>query len=190
MRTAASVFLLLVTASVPGWSQMGSAQEEEERLLYTIELIGVQAASGYVVSMGCNGNTAPWKRVIDALDLRYQRCVKLGSSLEQAVARHFAREWRYAQAAGTSTDAGTLAFERWLSIRERQFGEDKTSDRCSSLFARTLLKPGSVPKAELEAEYRRYPKFQGDIETVIAMRRLGDDQKWVEAPCDDFFPKK
>ena len=190
MRTAVPVFLLLLTASVPGWSQKAPAQEDADRFTYTVELIGVQAASGYVVAMGCNGDPRPWKRVVEALDLRYQRCAKIGSPLEQVVARHFAREWQYAQTVGISTDAGTLAFERWLPVRARQFEEDKASDRCTSLFARNLLQPGSVPKAELEADYRRYPKFQGDIETVMAIRRLGDDQKWVEAPCDEFFPQK
>ena len=191
MRPALSVLLLLMVAPVAGWSQTGSTSEDELRFLAGIEWVGGHAASGYVAALGCgSGDPGVWQRVVDAVDARYRRCVKLGSPLEQAVARHFTREWRYARAAGRSTDAGTLAFERWLSIRERQFETEQASERCSSLFIRTLLEPDAVPKAELEAEYVRYPKLQGDIEIAIAIRQLGDHPKWVEGPCDDFFPRK
>jgi hypothetical protein len=190
MRTAVSVLLLLIAPSVPGWSQMGLAQEDADRITNGIDWIGAHAASGYVVSMGCsNGDPGSWKRVVDALDLRYQRCAKIGSPLEQVVARHFAREWQYAQAAGLSTAAGTLSFERWLPMRARQFEAASASERCSSLWARTLLEPGSVPQAELEAS-NLHPKAKGDIEMISAICQLVDDRKWLEAPCDEFFPKK
>jgi hypothetical protein len=191
MRIAVSILFLLIAGPVSGRSQTHTPSDDELRFVTGIEWVGAVAASGYVASLGCgNGDPAVWKRVVEAVDRRYRQCVKLGSVQEQAVTRHFAGEWRYATALGLDPSAGTLAFERWLPRRERGFAAEKASDRCSSVYMRTLMAPDSVPKAELDAEYKRSLHAQGDIETVIAVRRLGEDLKWLESPCDEFFPTK
>ena len=65
-------------------------------------------------------------------------------------------------------------FEQWLARRAKQFEKEGAASACKSLGLKEFIETGKDA----------HPWFEGEL-----LLKLGDDQKWVTAPCDRFFPE-
>ena len=201
-RKVLTALAIAASLSLPARAQ-GSGNrvdQDAERFLFSVELIASMAATLYVLSGQCRlGNPDAWTQVIDTVDRRYRRCVLPGSPLEQAVAHRFSSQ--STSAAGASRDVGTLAWEKWLPARSRMVMSDYLKDGCSKVGSsatfKAVLDPDSaapqLKEAALEEEREEIRAHRDNLWTfsVFAyIRELGADRKWVEAPCDAFFPER
>jgi hypothetical protein len=194
---------LSVAFATPGRTQSPSRtlgahlEGEAERFVFSLDFVASLAADFHVLSWKCQiGDPEAWTRVIDAVDRRYRRCAPIGSALEQAVARGFASQWHQALVIGASRDAGTLAWEKWLPVKSGWHRGTDCAKVRSLPTMRLALDPGSATAEERAAVYAASEaavRVDRDnlwtMPTFDAIRALGVDQTWVDAPCDPFFPQ-
>jgi hypothetical protein len=131
---------------------------------------------------------AQWRRVIDAIDRRFQRCASTEPRWQADVSRQFAKEEQQARAGATRTGLGSLAVAFFWSSAARQF-EEKGEAACAHVGA--LLDPTS---AEARAAYLRDVPQATPESLNVALSRirellvLADNTGWVETPCTTFWP--
>jgi hypothetical protein len=172
LATIAAAFFACLTCAPAGSGQVANAESQEsDRVLSLVELFASVAATAYVWGYGCQiGDPERWKHVFDAIDDRYKRCVSADSALAQAVAHQYSADLRFAD----KKTLGSLAFEHWLARRAGQFEKEGAASACKD--------PGLKEFIETGKNAHRW--FEGAL-----LLGLGDDRRWVTAPCNRFFPQ-
>jgi hypothetical protein len=211
IATHAKVWLLaalLGAVCVPATAQPDLEEDRpsppENSALQGIVLIAIWASQPYLVSQKCGiGDPEVWPRIFVALDKRILHCAE----------RHSAWQAKRQEAVSiapqfgvTNPTADTLA-QASFRMMVAKFGADADKGNANEMCApyrpsalwKDLLAPGSVPADEAAAAWAEEavredenshhcgrglcPRFYRDI------RRLGDDQSWVTAPCAELLPK-
>ena len=135
------------------------------------------------------GDRVVWSRVIVAIDQRYWTCV--GQNPMWTIwleGRKDLQPFRNKDD-GDDVGIGMLAFRQELGkLRDSANAVGRTA-YCALSPWKLILDPDAVT-AEQRAAYKQ-ENPNGKIDELLALfsrvRRLGDDQRWVEASCDGGF---
>lgn len=161
-----------------------------------------QAAVPYEWSRRCSiGNPELWTRAIAAIDRRLQYCAGRHSEWQARIASALEKARRGAPVQSPGMGLAELTF--WRLIEQHQRASLDTDKICgefrASPVAMDVLAPGSVPAKELETAWRTeldrenptpttYCEW-GCPRTMLAVRKLGEDDRWIDAPCANLLPQ-
>ncbi len=89
--------------------------------------------------------------------------------------------------------AGTFAFDAFMSTRGAEARTEGAAAYCRRVPWQMVLVPGAATDQAKEAFLREQPKISREIlDEFVAwahwVRALGEDTRWVEAPCKEFWP--
>lgn len=165
-----------------------------------VVFFAIWASQPYLVSKKCGiGDPEAWPRIFVAIDRRILYCAERHSAWQAK--RHEAISM--APRFGVDDKLAQATFRQMVAKFGADADKEDANDMCapyrSSALWKDLLAPGSVPAAEATAAWQEEaqreadnshhcgrglcPRFYKDI------RQLGDDQKWVTAPCAELLPK-
>ena len=173
-------FLLALSLLVatPCWAQ------SEEKLFAAgkvLELVGPTLAQAVIAVELCGiGDATPWKKAVAAIDRRHARCVAQDAIWKRLTEKPDAL-------------AGTLAFDAFMSTRGTEARAQGAASYCRRVPWKMVLVPGAATEQAKEAFLREQPKvpreaFDEFVAWADWVRALGDDPRWVEAPCAEFWP--
>ena len=160
-----------------------SAQIEDKLFAASkaMELVAPALAQAVIAVELCRvGDAAPWKKVVAAIDKRHAHCIA-----EDA-------EWKKL-AEKPDVLAGTFAFDSFLATRGAEARAQGATAYCVRVPWQMVLVPGAATE-EAKATFLRQrsdvPREALDdfIFWMGWVRALGDDTRWIEAPCTDFWP--
>ncbi len=176
MRLRLALSLLFAT---PCW-----AQSDEQ--LFTVgkimEMVGPSLAQAVIAVELCGvGDAEPWKRAVSAIDRRQARCVAEEAGWKKLTEK-------------PDVPVGTFAFDSFLATRGAEARARGAAAYCSRVPWKLALVPGAATDAAKEAFRRERPEVPREaLDEFISwmgwVRALGDDTRWVDAPCKDFWPE-
>lgn len=168
---------LLMVFATPCWA-------EPEGLFVagkSMEMIGPSLAQAVIAVELCGvGDAEPWKRVVSAIDRRHARCIAEDAGWKELTEK-------------PDAPVGTFAFESFLATRGAEARAQGAAAYCGRVPWKLVLVPGAATDDAKAAFLRERPQVSREAldEFVWWMgwvRALGDDTRWVDAPCKDFFP--
>jgi hypothetical protein len=160
-----------------------------------LELFVNMAAVPYEWSRRCGiGDPELWTRAVAAIDRRLQFCAGRHAQWQAKITPALEKARREAPVRSPSMGLAELIFWRLVEQHERTpLDTDKVcAEFRASPVAMDVLAPGSVPENEREAAWeaereREKPPTTycewGCPRSMLAVRKLGDDERWIEAPC-------
>lgn len=175
MRFLLALSLLLAT---PCWAQTDDRVFMAGKLM---EMVGPSLAQAVIAVELCGvGDADPWKRTVSAIDRRYARC-----SAQEAGWKKLAEK--------PDTPVGTLAFESFLATRGAEARAQGAATYCGRVPWKLVLVPGAATSEAKASFLRERPEVSREalgefVSWMGWVRALGEDQRWVDAPCNDFFP--
>jgi hypothetical protein len=173
-----ALFALALFLASPAWAQI-------EDKLFTAgkvaEMVGPAMAQAVIAVDLCRvGDAAPWKKVVTAVDKRHAHCIA-----EDA-------EWKKLT---EKPDAlvGTYAFDSFLATRGAEARGQGAASYCVRVPWKMVLVPGAATEEAKAAFLRERPDVPREaLDDFIFwmgwVRALGDDTRWIETPCTDFWP--
>lgn len=191
---AALALVLCLATPMPSWAQAPQNAGRSVSHEISATLMGLPYSVGAIAvlivgAQKCRPDKeAQWRRVIDAIDRRYQHCAGMEPRWQADVSRQFAKEEEQARAAGSSTGVGSLAGAFFWSSAARPL-EEKGAAACAHVGV--LLDPTSD---EARAAYLRSVPQATPESLNMALSRtrellaLADNTVWVESPCNTFWP--
>lgn len=175
MRPLLALSLLLAT---PCWAQADAKLFAAGKAL---ELVGPTLAQAVIAAELCGiGDATPWKKAVAAIDRRHARCIAEDPTWKGLTEKPDAL-------------AGTFAFDSFMNTRGAEARAQGATAYCSRVPWKMVLVPGAATDQAKEAflrEQSRVPREALDEFLAWAnwVRALGDDPRWVEAPCAEFWP--
>jgi hypothetical protein len=173
-------FLLALSLllAAPCWAQ------SEEKLFAAgkvLELVGPTLAQAVIAVELCGiGDATPWKKAVAAIDRRHARCIAQDATWKKLTEKPDAL-------------AGTFAFDAFMSTRGAEARAQGAASYCGRVPWKMVLVPGAATEQAKEAFLREQPKIpRAAFDEFVAwadwVRALGDDPRWVDAPCTEFWP--
>ena len=146
-----------------------------------LELVGgmlVQAVSA--VELCGLGDEAPWKRAVEAINRRHANCIAQASG------------WK-ALTDKPDVLAGTFVFNLYWKTDGAKARAQGVAAYCSWMPWKLALVPGTATEEAKATFLRERPQVTREAldEFILLMdyaRALGEDTRWIETPCKDFFP--
>lgn len=176
MRFLLTLSLLLF--ATPCWAQ------PEEKLFTAgkvLEMVGPAMAQATIAVELCGaGDVATWKKVATAIDRRHARCIAEDAGWKQLTEKPDAL-------------AGTFAYDAFLGSRAAEARGQGAAAYCGRVPWKMVLVPGAAT-AEAKAAFQRErpdvpPEALDDFIFWMGwVRALGDDTRWIETSCMDFWP--
>lgn len=176
MRKLLIALSLLLAA--PCWAQ------SEEKLFAAgkvLELVGPTLAQAVIAVELCGiGDATPWKKAVSAIDRRQARCVAQDAT------------WK-GLTENPDAPAGTSYFDSFMSTRGVEARAQGAASYCRRVPWKMVLVPGAATEQAKEAFLREQPKITREaLNEFVAwaewVRALGEDPRWVDAPCTEFWP--
>ncbi len=138
----------------------------------------VQAVSA--VELCGLGDEAPWKRAVEAINRRHANCIAQASG------------WK-ALTDKPDILAGTFVFNLYWKTDGAKARAQGVAAYCSWMPWKLALEPGTATEGAKATFLRERPQVTREAldEFIWLMdyaRTLGDDTRWIEAPCTDFWP--
>ena len=170
---------LLLLVATPCWAQ------SDEKLFLAgklMEMVAPSLAQAVIAVDLCGvGNAEPWKRAVAAIDRRQARCVA-----EQAGWKKLTEK--------SDVPAGTSAFDAFLATRGAEARAQGAAAYCGRVPWKLVLVPGAATDAAKEDFRRERPDVpRAALDEFVSwmgwVRALGDDTRWVDAPCKDVWPE-
>jgi hypothetical protein len=204
LRVLALATSLSVAMTGPLLAQPEPSEDQDKIYLseVSLQLFLDIAASPYVMSVQCQiGDREIWRRAVLAVDRRLERCAAVRPEWSAALAVTREKvERTFSVRDSKSTRLAELIFRSLVDLRSRkEIDQEQCRNLRSSPLFRDLLAPGSVSAKERDAAWAaEREKGKTDLlhcewgqcpEAMLSFRKLGDDQRWVEAPCDHLFPE-
>jgi hypothetical protein len=176
MRSALLLALSLVAMTAGNCRAQTATEAERARIaemgavVMGLEIVIGMTATMVVVSQRCGyGGASDWMRVVDAIDRRQAFCAAQDPNWAAAIDKAFTKQMDEARVRGASTRMGSMALDRLLPRAIRQFEATYASIGCSSFTKETVE--------------------GGPTDSVLrGLFDMGRDTRWIEAPCDNFFP--
>lgn len=175
MRFLLALSLLLAK---PCWAQTEDQVFMAGKLM---EMVGPSLAQAVIAVELCGvGDAGPWKRTVSAIDRRYARCSAQEAGWKKLVEKQ-------------DTPVGTFAFESFLATRGAEARAQGAAGYCGRVPWKLVLAPGAATSEAKASFLRERPDVAREaLDEFVSwmgwVRGLGDDQRWVDAPCKDFFP--
>ncbi len=175
MRFLLVLSLLIAT---PCWAQSDEKLFAAGKLL---EMVGPAMAQAVIAVELCGiGDAAAWKQVVAAIDRRHARCIAQDAGWKKLTEKPEAL-------------AGTFAFDSFLATRGAEARAQGAAAYCGRVPWKIVLVSGEATQPAKEAFLRERPQVTREaLDEFIAwmgwVRALGDDTRWIEAPCMDFWP--
>lgn len=173
------VALSLLPIATPCWAQ------PEEKLFTAgkvLEMVGPAMAQATIAVELCGaGDVATWKKVADAIDRRHTRCIAESAGWKQLVTEK------------PDALAGTFAYDAFLGTRAAEARAQGAAGYCARVPWKMVLVPGAATE-EAKAAFLRErtdvpPEALADFIFWMGwVRALGEDPRWIETPCTDFWP--
>jgi hypothetical protein len=206
MRVHAALALMII--ALPAMAQPSLDKDSPSPPLSLESGIALTAAFAilpYLVSLRCGiGDPEKWRQIFSAMDRRIDYCA--GRHFEwQAIRQEALTHARRDGVLGPSDDRLAEArFREKVAKDGLEMDKEDRSTMCarfrSSALWRDVLAPGSVPEEEAAAAWREEAKRASDnpndcrhglcVESFRNLRRWGEQQSWVTAPCATLFPDK
>ena len=173
------LFALPLFFATPCWAQ------SDEKLFLAgklMEMVAPSLAQAVIAVDLCGvGSAEPWKRAVAAIDRRQARCVA-----EQAGWKKLTEK--------SDVPAGTFAFDSFLATRGAEARAQGAAAYCGRVPWKLVLVPGAATDAAKEDFRRERPDVpRAALDEFVSwmgwVRALGDDTRWVDAPCKDFWPE-
>jgi hypothetical protein len=166
-----------------------------------LRLLVNMAAVPYEWSRRCGiGDPERWTRAVAAIDRRLQHCAGRHSEWQAQITSALEKARRDAPVRSASMGLAELIF--WKLVEQHQRTPLDTDKVCAEFRASPVsmdvLAPGSVPEKERQAAWqvereREKPPTTycewGCPRAMLEIRQLGDDERWIEAPCANLVPQ-
>ncbi|MDI1285808.1 MAG: hypothetical protein PSV46_15565 [Reyranella sp.] len=175
MRLLLALSLLFAT---PCWAQIDDKLFTAGRAL---EMVGPALAQAVIAVELCHvGDAAPWKKVVAAIDKRHAHCIVEDAGWKKLVEKPDAL-------------AGTFAFDSFLATRGAEARAQGATAYCDRVPWKLALVPGAVTEVAKATFLRQRPDVPREalddfVFWIGWVRALGDDTRWTETACTDFWP--
>ena len=169
---------LSLLVATPCWAQPEARLFSAGKVL---ELVGPTLAQAVIAVELCGiGDATPWKKAVSAIDRRQARCIAEDANWKGLTEKPDAL-------------AGTFVFDAFMSTRGTEARAQGAATYCRRVPWKMVLVPGAATDQAKEAFLREQPKISREVlDEFIAwanwVRALGEDPRWVEAPCTEFWP--
>jgi hypothetical protein len=179
MGTLTRLLLALpLLLAAPCWAQSEGKIFAAGKVL---ELVGPTLGQAVIAVELCGaGDAELWKRAAAAIDKRYAHCVAQDPQWKELSEK-------------SGVPAGTWALDTFLRTRGAETRAQGAATYCSRVPWKMVLVPGAATEPAKEAFLRERPQIGREaLGEFIAwaewVRALGEDAKWIDAPCTDFWP--